>query len=284
MKVFLSFLIISTLLCSWGCQHVREDATQEEESLRYSPEDLATIYQILPPPAYVSTNIEASGTEQVQVLIPWSLLADDQLDSFQASYLNGLLLAETMYAIAFARTELQEITEILNKRTSTYTANPDSAINLLAQRFHENTNRRDSLEILTTHLQERILMQRNSLAEIKGFLLGQVVENLYLTGKSLQSYPYDINKDDSRLIIVKPLLDVWIEQGQSLDQTLMVLESDSIVAPSIMGQLRDIQNQFSRINPPNDLAQAHTLWQDSSFFTLLDKSVMLRENALKSFK
>ncbi|HPW63680.1 MAG TPA: hypothetical protein PLJ13_15390, partial [Cyclobacteriaceae bacterium] len=121
------------------------------------------------------------------------------------------------------------------------------------QRFEKNIANKDSLANIlnsATRSSEKYLKDnsRNKLAAL--LLTGSFVEGLYISTGLIKSYPKDLLPDDSRNLVLTPLMRVILEQEKSVDELVGMLSGMDQAEPigTLLKDLTALQASYSDLN------------------------------------
>lgn len=109
----------------------------------------------------------------------------------------------------------------------------------MMERFEKNLGNKDSLANLINYameVAEQKLEETDRLQMVALVLSGSYIEGLYLSVMVLDTYPEDLLPEESKNLILEPIVRVIIDQRKSLEditQLLKDLESDPIIADVI---------------------------------------------------
>lgn len=135
----------------------------------------------------------------------------------------------------------------------------------MMERFEKNLGNKDSLANLINYameVAEKKLEETDRLQMVALVLSGSYIEGLYLSVMVLDTYPEDLLPEDSKNLILEPIVRVIIDQRKSLEditKLLKDLESDPIISDVIAEfdilkelykeDLKDIDDRISSNDP-----------------------------------
>lgn len=183
----------------------------------------------IPSPSEIPFLLQASGAEYNASLINDISRADLYNTRNDKAALNlGVYSADVGYLSSYGKAQealnyMQKSKDLADKLGLTGAFNPE-----LVQRFERNLGNRDSLAYLlnqTINTAEDYLKEenRNHLAAL--IITGSFVEGLYISTQLINQYPKDILPEDSRNLILAPLMRVVLEQEKSTEDLLELLKS-----------------------------------------------------------
>ncbi|HEY5690229.1 MAG TPA: hypothetical protein VIS49_02135 [Cyclobacteriaceae bacterium] len=229
----LNALILLTLLTFglWSCGtstkeegNDSEEFKQAEESLKDQIEEI--VYNI-PSPSEIPYLLEATGAEFNQSLINSNEKADQYATLSDKAALNlGVYSADIGYLSSYGKT--QEAIDYLNtcKRLADNLGVIGSFDVAILKQFETNIGDKDSLAtILNRSIQKTDeYLKDDSRSRLAALVLtGSFVEGLYISTGLIKSYPKNILPDDTRNLILTPLMRIIIEQEKSVDELLKML-------------------------------------------------------------
>ena len=255
-----SALIILAILTFglWSCgSSTKEEGNNSdefkdaEESLQKQIEDV--VYNI-PSPSEIPYLLEATGAEYNQGLINDKRKADSYASNSDNAALNlGVYAADIGYLSSYGKT--QDAIDYLNaaKTLADNLGVIGSFDMTVLQQFESNIGNKDSLaRILNRSIQktDEYLKDdsRNKLAAL--VLTGSFVEGLYISTGLIKSYPKDILPDDTRNLILTPLIRVILEQEKSVNELLKMMSTIDQTDPvgGIVSDLTSLQASYRALN------------------------------------
>lgn len=230
-----SLLLISAffLASCGGGQQTEETSEDTEASAEFDEaktEVISGINQVikdLPPPSEVPYLLMATGSDYDPDLVN----PLDKLDSYtspasKAALNLGVYTTDVGYLASYekAQPSLEYVSACQKLAESLGIA---SAMDIeLIGRFERNLNNKDSLKILVDEVLARTgerldAMDRLSVAGL--VLGGTYIEGLYISTTLIENYPDDL-PDETSTLILEPLIKIVIDQGQSLDDLIKVMD------------------------------------------------------------
>lgn len=250
-------LSVSVPLALWSCGSSSSDGDgssefeQAQESLKEEIEDV--VYNI-PSPSEIPYLLQATGAEFNQSLINDSKKATQYSTRNDEAALNlGVYAADIGYLSSYDKT--QSAIEYMN-------ASKGLADNLgvigsfdmsILEKFENNISNKDSLAALLDQTIQKTSDYlkddtRNRLAAL--MVTGSFVEGLYISTGLVKTYPKDLLPDDTRNLVLTPLMRVILEQEKSVDELLRMLQTvdQNEPIPSIVQQLTSLQASYRALN------------------------------------
>jgi hypothetical protein len=276
---FTSYLLALLAVAGlWSCGDSKDDSKenaadfdQASESLKKEIEDV--IYNI-PSPSEIPYLLQATGAEFNQSLLNDRNKVDQYSSRNDKAALNlGIYTADIGYLSSYDKT--QEAINYLNSaKKLADNLNVIGAFDMdVLQRFESNIANKDSLaKILNSAVQgsEKYLKDdsRNKLAAL--LLTGSFVEGLYISTGLIKSYPKDLLPDDSRNLVLTPLMRVILEQEKSVDELVKMLGRIDQAEPvaSISADLTALQASYRALNIEEQIKN------NNSALVLTDKNLV----------
>ncbi len=256
---FTSYLLALLAVAGlWSCGGSKDDSKENaadfdkaNESLKEQIEDV--IYNI-PSPSEIPYLLQQTGAEFNQSLLNDRNKVDQYSSRNDKAALNlGIYTADIGYLSSYDKT--QEAINYLNSaKKLADNLNVIGAFDMdVLQRFESNISNKDSLaKILNTAVQgsEKYLKDdsRNKLAAL--LLTGSFVEGLYISTGLIKTYPKDLLPDDSRNLVLTPLMRVILEQEKSVDELVKMLARIDQAEPvaTIASDLAALQASYRALN------------------------------------
>jgi len=252
---FFAFLAVVGL---WSCGGSKDDANQNadefdkaEESMNEQVQD---VINNLPSPSEIPYLLQATGAEFNQSLLNDRNKVDKYSTLSDKAALNlGVYTTDIGYLSSYEKT--QEAIDYLNsakKLADNLGVIGTFDLDVL-QRFEKNIANKDSLANIlnaATRSSEKYLKDnsRNKLAAL--LLTGSFVEGLYISTGLIKSYPKDLLPEDSRNLVLTPLMRVILEQEKSVDELVKMLSGIDQAEPiaSLMKDLTALQGSYQALN------------------------------------
>jgi len=240
-----AFLLV--FLASCGSSSSEKDKNSDEfkeaeESLHKQIQEV--IYNI-PNPTEIPYLLQATGAEYNEKLINSRSKVDKYTNITDKAALNlGIYTADIGYLTSYDKT--QDAIDYLNACKSL--ADGLGVIGTfdldILKRFEANISNKDSLARLldeTANETEKFLKDdsRNKLAAL--VVSGSFVEGLYIATGLISTYPRDFLPDDSRNLILTPIIQIVLKQKNSVTDLLKMLSSVEQTGP-VAEMVSDLQN------------------------------------------
>ncbi len=253
------FLIIAMLALGLvSCASSSEDKGESskefdeaDESLKNQIDEL--VYKI-PPPSEIPYMLQASGAEFNQDLVNSREKVDQYTNRSDKAALNlGVYAADIGYLTSYDKTQ-----ESIDYLTACKTLSDDLGLigtfdAELLQKFEENISNKDSLTRFldrTIKKSETFLKDgsRNKLSSL--VIAGSFIEGLYISTGLIKSYPKNILPEDSRNLILTPLMSVVLKQKSSVSEMVKMLsaaEQTETVATMVQ-DLKTLEQTYKELN------------------------------------
>lgn len=263
-----------------------EEFEQAESDLKGQIQEV--IYEI-PSPSEIPFLLEATGAEFNQSLINDNNKADQYASRNDKAALNlGVYAADIGYLVSYDK--VQEALTYMSsaKKLADNLGITGAFDNQLIKRFESNLSRKDSLSYLlneTINKTETYLKDddRNKLAAL--IITGSFIEGLYISTALIKTYPKDILSDDSRNLVLTPLIRVVLEQEKSLDDLIEMLGTVENTAPvdSLLTDLRELQKDYDSLNIADQIKnnRADLVLSDKTLGDITNKVAAIRNSIVE---
>ncbi len=271
-------LALLAMVGLWSCGGSKNDANQNANEFNQAEESLndqvQDVINNLPSPSEIPYLLQATGAEFNQ-----SLLNDrNKVDKYSAlsdkAALNlGVYTTDIGYLSSYEKT--QEAIDYLNsaKKLADNLGVIGTFDVSVLQRFEANIANKDSLANIlnaATKSSEKYLKDnsRNKLAAL--LLTGSFVEGLYISTGLIKTYPKDLLPDDSRNLVLTPLMRIILEQEKSVDELARMLSTIDSAEPigTLKKDLADLQTSYHDLNIEDQIKN------NKSAMVLTDKNLV----------
>src|SRR5688572_17678075 len=253
-------LVFSTLiaigLASCGSSSSDKDkssfeSNEAEDSLKAQ---LEGVIDNIPPPSEIPYLLQATGAEFNESLVNPRTKVDQYASRTDKAALNlGVYAADIGYLSSYDKT--QEAIDYLNSaKTLADNLGVIGSFDVeVLQKFEANISNKDSLARLldkTIKKTQSFLADddRNKLSAM--VVTGSFVEGLYISTGLIKSYPKDLLPDDSRNLVLTPLMRVVLEQKKSVSDLLKMLSNieQNEPIPTIVSDLKALESAYASLN------------------------------------
>ncbi|MBL6445785.1 hypothetical protein JMN32_05665 [Fulvivirga sp. 29W222] len=252
----LSFLLLFGMFaCGSKTTEEKTDSSEEFEQAETDlKEQIQEVIYEIPSPSEIPFLLEATGAEFNQSLINDNSKADQYASRNDKAALNlGTYAADIGYLVSYDKVQ-EALTYMSSAKKLADNLGVTGAFDTeLIKRFEENLSRKDSLSFLlneTINKTESYLKDddRNKLAAL--IITGSFVEGLYISTALIKTYPKDILPEDSRNLVLTPLIRVVLEQEKSLNDLVGMLGTVENTAPvdNLIKDLRELQKDYDSLN------------------------------------
>jgi len=253
-------LVFSTLiaigLASCGSSSSDKDKNSSEfkdaeESLKEQIEEV--IYNI-PSPSEIPYLLQATGAEFNESLVNPRTKVDQYASRTDKAALNlGVYAADIGYLSSYDKTQ-QAIDYLNSTKTLADNLGIIGSFDVeILQKFEANISNKDSLTRLldrTMKKAENYLADdnRNKLSAL--VVTGSFVEGLYVATGLVKSYPKDLLPDDSRNLVLTPIIRVVLDQKKSVSDLVKMLSSVEQTEPvtTIVSDLKALETAYNGLN------------------------------------
>jgi hypothetical protein len=251
---FLSVLLALGLdACNSSKENKNADSGEFEDSETLKTQIEEVVYNI-PSPTEIPYLLQATGAEFNESLVNSKEKVDKYTTRSDKAALNlGVYVADIGYLSSYDKT--QEAIDFL-------AACKSLADNLgligtfdteIVKQFEANITNKDSLARLldrTIHQTKAFLNDdnRNKLSSL--VVTGSFIEGLYISTGLVKSYPKDILPEDSRNLILTPIMRVILEQKKAVSELIKMLKSVEQAEPvaSLVADLTRLEAAYQDLN------------------------------------
>ena len=243
------FLIAS---CGGGGSQEKESASSEFESAKEQvAADVSKVLEDLPPPSEVPYLLLQAGADFNQAVI--NDITPEKIASYQKSAskaaLNlGVYATDIGYLTSYEKSEdaLDYMGECQKLAAPVGVA--DAIDYGMIARFESNMENKDSLASVINEVMQKSGERLSELDELNSAALllgGSWIEGIYISTQIVDTYPDDL-PEESRTLILEPLVKVVMDQKTSLNDLLKVMndvpESEEVNA--LIGQLTKVKEIY----------------------------------------
>ncbi|MEM7108525.1 MAG: hypothetical protein AAF519_09895 [Bacteroidota bacterium] len=253
----LSFaLILSFGLYSCGPKNEEEsnssdEFSQADEQLKESIQEV--VYEI-PSPSEIPFLLEATGAEFNETLINDNNKAEGYSSRNDVAALNlGVFATDVGYLVSYDK--VQEALTYMSsaKKLADNLGVTGSFDTELIKRFEANLSEKDSLAFLlneTINKTDNYLKDDNRSKLASLIISGSFIEGLYISTELIDTYPKDILPEDSRNLVLTPLIRVVLEQEKSVKDLTAMLENIEQTGPisGLIADMKDLSLKYETLN------------------------------------
>lgn len=249
-------LALLGMLISCGSDKKQEKYSSEYEDAASELSDKVEefLYEI-PTPAEIPFIIEATGADFNPDIVNDIKKAEKYASNNKIAALNlGIYATDIGYLVTYE--QVQEALIYMDGALNIGEAlGLQSTIDIsIIEKFESNLAKKDSLAMIINevisnsddYLKEN---ERNNMAAL--IISGTFIEGLYISTQIINSYPLDILPDDSRNLILTPLIRIIIEQEKPLADMIGLLKSIEDKGDWIEGlinSLEELKNNYEALD------------------------------------
>ena len=260
MKLVRFFLVLTfaaslLALVSCGSKENKQDGSNEfaeaQESLQ---SEIKTVVYQLPPPTEIPYMLQAAGADFNGNLINDKNKADQYTSQPDKAALNlGVYAADIGYLSSYDKT--QDAIDYLNsaRKLADNLGLVGSFDAEVLRRFESNISNKDSLANIvnrTLEKSDKYLKDGSRAKQSALVLTGSFTEGLYIATGIVKTYPKDILPEDSRNLILTPLMRNILDQRKSVDEVVKMLSSvdQNEPIPSLLADFKALQASYTALN------------------------------------
>lgn len=286
-KLLTLLIMIGIISCGQQSSKDEENGNSEafEQAESEVKEQIESVVYDIPSPSEIPFLLEATGAEFNESLInDISKIETYELTNDKAALNLGVYATDIGYLVSY-----EKVQEALNYMSSTKTLadhlGVSAAINIsLLERFEGNLANKDSLAFILNEAigeTDQFLKDDNRSRMAALLITGSFLEGMYISTQLINTYPKDILPEDSRNLVLTPLIRVILEQEKSLTDLLKVLETVEQAEPvgDIKGQLIELQELYTALNIDDQIKnnQSNLVLTDATL-----ESITTKVNAIRS--
>jgi hypothetical protein len=252
------FLSLVMIFAIQSCGSSGSDKDQNAEEFGAAEEDLEGqiegLRYNLPEPAEIPYILQQTGADYNAGLLNPTANADQYTTPNDKAALNlGVYAADIGYLSSYDKT--QEAIDYLN--TAKKLADELNVIGTfdatMLQRFEQNISNKDSLADLINKSVERTgeYLKNDNRDKLAALVTaGSVIEGLHIATGLVESYPKDLLPDDSRNLVLTPIIKVVLDQKETvseLSKMLSNIEQTDLIA-SLRDDLQRLEQTYNSLN------------------------------------
>lgn len=256
MKFKLNALLITflTFLALWSCGPKPKDGDDTpfptDDDL---PKEIKKMVGHIPPPAEIPYMLEATGAEFNQSLVNDRKRAESYESQTDKAAMNlGIYTADIGYLSSYEKT--QESIDYLNtcKTLADKLGVTGSFDRATLEKFEANIANKDSLAALLNDAVQKTdqYLKDGNRSKLGALLVtGSFVESLYISTGIIKSYPKNILPNDTRILVLTPLMQIVIRQKQSVSEVANMLTSIEQTGPipTIVADLKELETAYNNL-------------------------------------
>jgi hypothetical protein len=252
---FLSVLLAAGLAsCASSSEDKSKNSDEFDEANESLKKQIEEVVYNIPSPSEIPYLLQATGAEFNEGLLNPRQKVDQYTTRNDKAALNlGVYVADIGYLTSYDKTQ-QAIDYLSSCKTLADNLGLIGTFDSeLGKQFEANISNKDSL----AHLLDRTIKQaeaflvddnRNKLSSL--IVTGSFVEGLYISTGLIKSYPKNILPEDSRNLVLTPLMRVVLEQKKAVSELLKMLnnvkEGDEL--KPIIADLNSLETAYQKLN------------------------------------
>lgn len=252
---FLCALLAAGLAsCASSSEDKNKNSDEFDEAGESLKQQIEEVVYNIPSPSEIPYLLQATGAEFNENLLNPRQKVDGYTTLSHKAALNlGVYVADIGYLTSYDKT--QEAIDYLNacKTLADNLGLIGTFDSELGKQFEKNISNKDSL----AHLLDKTIKQaeaflvddnRNKLSSL--VVTGSFIEGLYISTGLIKSYPKNILPEDSRNLVLTPLMRVVLEQKKAVSELLKMLKTVDQSEPvaSIAADIKALEETYQKLN------------------------------------
>ncbi|MEX1238409.1 MAG: hypothetical protein WEB30_01780 [Cyclobacteriaceae bacterium] len=253
------FLIATFALAFASCSKSGEDKDQNSREFDEAEEgtisdEIEGLTNNIPPPTEIPYMLQATGAEFNQSLVNSREKVDQYTTQNDKAAMNlGVYAADIGYLTSYDKTQ-----EAIDYLTACKTLSEGLGLigtfdAELLEEFEKNISNKDSLTRMldrTMKESEQFLREGNRKQLSALVVAGGFIEGLYIATGLIRTYPKDILPEDSRNVVLTPLMKVILDQKKSVSEMVKILDAaeESEMVKDIRADFRKLEETYQDLN------------------------------------
>jgi hypothetical protein len=283
---FITLIAMGLASCGSSSSDKDKNSSEFKEAEKSLGEQIEEVIYNIPSPSEIPYLLQATGAEFNESLLNPRTKVDQYASRTDKAALNlGVYAADIGYLSSYDKT--QEAIDYLNSaKTLADNLGVIGSFDVeVLQKFEANISNKDSLARLldrTIKKTQSFLADddRNKLSAM--VVTGSFVEGLYISTGLIKSYPKDLLPDDSRNLVLTPLMRVILEQKKSVSDLVKMLSSIEQTDPiaSIVTDLKSLEKAYAELNIEDQIKnnKASLVLTDKNLIEITNIVEKLRKN------
>jgi hypothetical protein len=283
---FITLIAMGLTSCGSSSSDKDKNSSEFKEAEQSLKEQIEEVIYNIPSPSEIPYLLQATGAEFNSSLLNARTKVDQYASRTDKAALNlGVYAADIGYLSSYDKT--QEAIDYLNSaKTLADNLGVIGSFDVeVLQKFEANISNKDSLARLldrTIKKTQSFLADddRNKLSAM--VVTGSFVEGLYISTGLIKSYPKDLLPDDSRNLVLTPLMRVVLEQKKSVTDLVKMLSSLEQTDPiaSIVTDLKSLEKAYADLNIEEQIKnnKASLVLTDKNLIEITNIVEKLRKN------
>ncbi len=250
-------LVLSILMACNSSDKKKEDASKEfDEAANQQTEKIQKVIYDIPSPSEIPYIIKSTGAEfNPNIINDTKKYESYSISAKKAAFNLGVYATDIGYLSSYGKTqEALNYMDVCLKLTEAIGAQDAVDLKVLEQ-FENNLSNTDSLASII----DRVIndsdkyLQENERSNIAALVIGGTfIEALYVATQIIDTYPKDMLADDQRMTILSPLVQMLVEQKESLKNVIDLLKTvddqDEWVTATV-NSLEELYENYSAFDP-----------------------------------
>lgn len=275
----LTILVFIGIVSSCGNKNKENaDESKEFDAAKESlKENIESVIGKIPPPAEIPFLLQATGADFNPGFVNNLESADSYMSAFDKTALNlGIYSADLGYLSAYGQT--QEALEYLQtaKNLADHLGVVGAVDQVVLERFEKNIGEKDSLYNIINKAIDDVDQylrseQRNRVAAL--VTTGSFIEGLYISTELVRSYPKDLLPEDSRNLILTPVISNILKQKNSVGELIKLVESvQDENLDRLRSDLEQLQKNYTDLNIEEQIKKnrADLMLSDATLTSITD--------------
>lgn len=223
----LSIVVLLSSCGGGGKKEKSEEASSEFDSAKKQvAADVSKILKDLPPPSEVPYLLMGAGAEfDANIVNSFDKIASYQNDKTKAALNLGVYATDIGYLSSYEKSELALDYMGECQKLAAPVGVADAIDYGMVSRFEANMENKDSLAVVINEVMQSSGERLSELDELNSaalLLAGSWVEGVYISTNIVKNYPDDL-PEESRTLILEPLVKIVIDQKLSLNDLLQIM-------------------------------------------------------------
>ncbi|WP_370088474.1 hypothetical protein [Ekhidna sp.] len=233
--------------CGGGSQEKSSDAGSEFDAAKEQvAADVSKVLKDLPPPSEVPYLLMNAGAEFDETIInSLDNMESYQNDETKAALNLGVYATDIGYLASYEKSELALDYMGECQKLAAPVGVAEAIDYGMIARFESNMENKDSLTAVINDVMQKSGERLSELDELNSaalLLAGSWIEGVYISTTIVNTYPDDL-PEESRTLILEPLVKIVMDQKLSLEDLLQVMKDvpESEAVNSMMAELKKVK-------------------------------------------
>ena len=283
-------ILLGSLISCGGSE--KQETTVESAEFDAAKEELkksieGVVYNI-PSPAEIPWLLQATGADFNASFLNDKSHVDSYLSTFDKASLNlGVYAADIGYLSSYEQT--QDALDYLQagKKLADHLGVVGALDAAIISRFESNLDARDSLyTIINSALEDadKYLRdeQRNRVAAL--VTTGSFIEGLFIATELVRTYPKDLLPEDTRSLILTPVIKIILDQESSLNELIKLVDSvpEDEFLNELNAELGKLQSTYKELNIQEQISnnRADLMLTDETLTSITESVNKIRGNLI----